>query len=362
MDSTLNLPPILLKEETGVLLLSILLKSINQNWGNNDSHISKMILDYFKFLPLSQTHIDTITKFQQQGVPEWVLYQLAVVYNHPERSSFIINHIQQETNMPTEEIQAVQDLLLKTLAGFKMAVDASPLRQLFIGFHNRDTQERLAKMDELKSQLANCLDFFKPNLNQAEFIFTPSDPLFSDYIGYSLVMSKNQTIFLTHNPLTKTQIYQILRFLLQPIVKQITNSLNESQKQLIYQKTSGKLKQLYGPNIQDIILSEFLTIYYNQIRTNQPLESFNNFQARVHNLSDKEFLQSMEFNKSLRERCAYLGIKNLVEFKAGLKQYYELYFEDQLSQAIFKLYTHYKTQTQLNFEQFAIANFQQYLV
>ncbi len=357
MDQKSNLPSLRFKEEPELLLLSTLLKALNPHWGNLNSQVSKMVLDYFKFIPLNPAYFETIRQFQQAGLTEATLYQLALTYNHPERSEFVLNYLTKQTNLPLEQLHTHQDALLKTLASFKLAVTNSPLRQLFNSYNAKDTHQRLENMEQLKSELAEVYRFFRLKLKQTELLLTPSDPLFSEYLGHSLELSDNQLVLMTHNPQVKTQIYQIMRSLLRPSVEKIIAKLSDQQQQAIYQSTSGKNQQFYGPNPADILLAELISVFYNNVRNHRAIEDFESFQARIRKLSDKEFLQSLEANSALRQRCAYMGIHNLVELKANLRAYFDMFFRDELSTKIYRAYQFYQNQhPNIDFEQFALNN------
>lgn len=358
MNQNNIIPSIRFKEEIGTILLSMLFKSLNPRWGNTDSQLSKMVLDYFKFIVLRPEYTTTIQQFYQHNLSEETLYQLALTYNHPERNDFILKNLSQTTGLPIAILQQHQYALLKTLASFKATVDASPLRQLLTTFQTKDTHRRLETMEQFKQQLTEVYVFFKPQLSQSEFIFTPSDPLFSEYIGHSLQLSGRQIIFLTHNPQVKTQIYQILRTILRPIVQPVIAKLTTEQQQSLHQLASGKMRQLHGPNSVDLIVAELISLYYNQIRDKQPLDDFTTFQARVNRINDKDFLQSLETNSHLRVRCEYLQIHNLIDFKAQLRTYYDMFYQDQLATRLLRLLQTYDNQKNaISFQQFLTNNF-----
>lgn len=357
MDQKSLIPAIRLKEESGLLLLSTLLKSLNPRWGNNNSQAARMVLDYFKFIPINPTFLNAVWQFQQAGLTEETLYQLALTYNHAERSEFALNYLHQQTNIPIEELSRHQDLLLKTLAGFKLSINTSPLHQLFSSFNAKDTHQRLEKIDLLKFEIEDVYRFFRIKPAQTEFIFTPSDPLFSEYIGHTLMLSPTQAVFMTYNPQVKTQCYQVLRLILKPIVQKIITKLSSEQKQGLFESASGKIRQVYGPNPQELLTAELISVYYNNFKAKKPVDDFEAFKARVYKLSDKEFLQSLETNHALRERCEYLGVRNLIEFKAVLRQYYDLFFRDELSLKLYRAYQIYDNQqSNITFEQFALIN------
>lgn len=357
MNPKTNLPAIRLKEEAGLLLLSTLLKSLNPRWGNNNSRVARMVLDYFKFISINSAFLTAVQQFQQAGLTEETLYQLALTYNHPERTDFTLNYLHQHTNIPIEELRHHQESLLKTLAGFKLSLSTSPLQQLFNTFNAKDTHQRLESLETLKAEVADLYGFFRIKPAQSEFIFTPTDPLFSEYVGHALMLSPTQVVFMTYNPQVKAQTYQILRLILTPIVQKVLMQLSNDQKQGLFNSASGKIRQVYGPNPQELLTSELISVYYNNFKTKKPVDDFEAFKARVYELSDKQFLQSLETNHALRERCAYLGIRNLIEFKAGLKQYYDMFFRDELSLKLYRAYQIYNNQqSNIGFEQFALTN------
>lgn len=357
METNLTLPTIRLKEEAGLLLLSALLKSLNPRWGNNNSQASRMVLDYFKFMPINPTFLTAIMQFQQAGLTEETLYQLALTYNHAERVDFILNYLHRQTSIPRDELRHHQELLLKTLAGFKLSLAASPLHQLFSSFNAKDTHARLEKIDQLKHEIEDVYRFFRIKPAQNEFIFTPSDPLFSEYIGHALMLSDSQVVFMTYNPEIKTQCYQVLRLILKPIVQKVLIQLSDEQKSDLFESASGKIRQVYGPNPEELLTTELISVYYNNFKAKKPVDDFEAFKARVYKLSDKEFLQSLETNHALRERCEYLGVRNLIEFKAALRQYYDLFFRDELSLKLYRAYQIYDNQqSNITFEQFSLIN------
>lgn len=356
MNQELTFPSIRLKEEPGVLLLSVLFKSLNPRWGNNSSPIAKMVLDYFKYIPPNPNYLTVIQQFQTAHLSETNLYQLALTFNHQEREQFTLELLSRQTGLAQSVLAQYYQLLIGTLTDFQQTINASPLYQLFVNLNAKDTHQRLADLEELKQALKTAQQFFGLDFRASELIFTPSDPLFSEYIGHHLLLSTNQVVFLTNNNRLKTQLYQALRFLLEPLAEQLITSMSDEQRQKIYQLASGKVKQLYGPNPQVILLASLISVYYNQVHLQLPLDDYTQFHDKVHQLSDKKFLQSLETNHQLKQRCDYLQIRNLVEFKAGLRQYHQMFVQDQLNPVIFTAYKTYQQQaTTINFEQFIIS-------
>lgn len=352
-----NLPSIRVSEERSTLILSILLKSLNPNWGNRNYPIARMISDYFQFIPLNPNSATVIAKFQQAKFSENDLYQLSLTLNHSERNQFVTELLMRRTRLPLETIRQLQEELLTELAEFTKIIDNSPLKQVFTTFQQQDSQRRLEELEELRLQLAAVNDFFQFKPDYSELIFTPTDPLFSDYLGQILWISSTQPLFMTHRPEIKFQIYQFLRYNLEPTIKQVIARLNDAQRQKIIQFSSGKSRQYYGPDPQSLLQAELISVYYNQIKMQKNLANLADFSEQVEKITDKQFLQALESNHQLRERCRYLNIRNLTDFKANLKLYHQTFNQDNLHSLIAKFYRFYQNQRQnITFEQFALLN------
>lgn len=355
--SPTSLPNVRISEEYGTLLLSILLKSLNPAWGNNSYPIARMIGDYFKFLPLDPNTAKVIAKFQQANFSENDLYQLAITFNHSERNQFVLERLMQRTRLPLETITNLQTDLITELNSFSQLIDNSPLKQVFATFQHQDSQQRLEELEELRLQLAEVNQFFQFKTNQIELIFTPTDPLFSEYLGQILWISPSQVLLMTHRSEIKFQIYQFLRLNLEPTVKQLMPKLSDAQRQKIIQYASGKSRQYYGNNPQLLLQTALISVYYNQVKMQRNMADFTTFAKQVDKLTDKQFLQSLETNHQLRDRCRYLNIRNLTEFKANLKLYHQTFNQDNLYPILGKFYQFYQNQRQnITFEQFALLN------
>lgn len=355
--STTNLPNVRISEEYGVFLLSILLKSLNPIWGNNNSSIGRMIGDYFKYLPTNPNTANTIAKFHQFNFSENDLYQLALTFNHSERNHFILEKIMQRTRLPLETMTELQNELLTELADFNKLIENSPLKQVFTSFRNQDSQRRLEELEELRLQLAEVNDFFQFKAIQTELIFLPTDPLFSEYLGQILWISPTQTVLMTHRPEIKFQIYQFLRLNLEPIIKQVMPKLTDAQQQKIVQSASGKSRQYYGTDPQRLLQAALISVYYNQVKMKRNLADFSDFNKQVNKLTDKQFLQSLDANHQLRERCHYLNIRTLTDFKAKLNLYHQTFNQSNLSAILGRFYQFYQNQRQnITFEQFLLIN------
>ena len=71
-------PEIVIQEERGAQLFSLLLKAENPEWGETETPLAKETVDYFRDNPLNLEIIKTIKDFHARGVDEETLYNLAL--------------------------------------------------------------------------------------------------------------------------------------------------------------------------------------------------------------------------------------------------------------------------------------------
>ena len=130
-------PEIVVQEERGAQLFSLLLKAENPEWGETETPLAKETVEYFENNPLSPDILKTIREFNAQGVDEETLYNLALTYQHPERAEKVLEmaaKYKPHVKNPQDVYQKVSALLVR----FDQTFSASPLAEKFIAEIERD--------------------------------------------------------------------------------------------------------------------------------------------------------------------------------------------------------------------------------
>lgn len=355
-------PEIVVQEEMGAQLFSLLLKAENPEWGETETTLAKETADYFRDNPLSPEIIGTIKDFYAQGVDEENLYNIALTYQHPERTKKVLE-MAKEYKPHVKNPQEIHKKVLALLESFDQTFSTSPLAEKFAAEIERDKSERLKRLEETKKRIEDLIDFFKPNsktTNIQKLIFVPTDPLYNANSGRSFFIFSDEQIIISHIDNIDNQDHEFLHGIVNPIIKKLSQQLTDGQKEKITELANEKLKQDYGDEHFSLLCEEFIKTYNNFLKKKEEPQTYEDFTRKISYSNEEQFQKELTKSKNFKANCEEFGIITIKDLKNKSQEYFERFEKNQLRDLIFKIYQEYinhPNKEAENFEQFVLAKF-----
>lgn len=364
----LKTPEILLQEENGAQLLSLLLKANNTEWGSCDGSISGEVKNYFEEHPLNpsiSSFLDEIGALQENGVDEEVLYILALTYGRPERKEGAFKVIR-EHKAYIKNPEELQQKLFGALEIFEHSFILSPLAKKMTAEIEKDKEARKRISAETQARIERLIKFFRPDPATTEIrrvSLMPTDPLYKKDSGAAFVFGQ-ELVLKSHIENPDNLDHEFCHSIINPIVEKLSRLLDEEQKEKIAQFASEKLKQDYGEGHFSLLCEEFIRTYNDVFKKGEKPQSYEDFVQKISTLTEDQFQKFLGQSESLKSRCEKLGIASVEDFKNKSQKYYERFEKNKLRDLIFGFYQKYSTQSERegeNFEQFVLKNFPELL-
>lgn len=359
----LKTPEIVIQNEEGAHLLSLILEARDPKWSNADNPLAKATKEYFEANPLNQEvsgFLDEIRALQKDGVDEEVLYILALTYEHSEREEKAFETIREHKSY-IKEPKELQQKLFKAIETMKQSFSASPLAERFSSETEQDKKARLENLEETKERINRIIDFFKPDSRTtrvSKISLMPTDPLYKVSSGYSFNFGE-EVVLKTHIENPDNLEHEFSHSVINPIVDKLFDQLTPEQKGKISELASKKLKQDYGEGCYSLLCEEFIRTYNDVLKIGRKPQTYEDFQRKMAIISDNQFQKELVWNQNLKTRCDELEIKTIEDFKTKSQEYFERFEKNLLRDMIFDFYQEYinRPDKNVNFEQFVLNNF-----
>lgn len=357
----LKMPEIVIQEEPGIQLFSLLLKAENPKWGEQETEIAKETKEYFEKTPIDSDILKRIKNLQEDGVDEESFYNIALAYKHPER----IEGILKKANRYKPNIKDPQDAcdkFLLVLDSFNESFSTSPLAEKIKREIELDKEKRLENIEDTKKRIEKLINFFKPDSKTTDIkkiSFIPTDPLYDKYSGRAFSAFSGEHIIKSHIDNVDNMDHEFCHGIINPIVDKLSKVLTSEQKEKISSLASYKLKQDYGDYFYSLLCEELIRTYNNVIKKVKTPETYEDFKQKIPEFDEKFFQKEILSNKDFGERCESLGIKSIKEFDDKSKEYFEKFEKNELREIIFELYHEYmdsSSEENDNFEKFLLSN------
>ena len=355
-------PEIVVQEEKGAQLFSLLLKAENPEWGETETPLAQETTEYFRNNPIDPEIMKTIKEFYKEGVDEETLYNLALTYQHPERAEKVLE-MAAKYKPHVKNPQEVYQKVLSLLENFDQTFSTSPLAEKFATEIERDKNERLQRMEETRERIKSLIDFFKPDSKTTDvkkLSFVPTDPLYKKNSGRAYSAFPGEQIIISHIDNIDNQDHEFLHGIINPIVEKLSKRLTDEQKEKISQIASEKLKQDYGDGHFSLLCEEFIRTYNDVLKRGERPQTYDNFVQKISGITEDQFQKFLTESVSLKARCEELGISTVDDFKNKSEKYFEKFEKNPLRDLIFELYQEYSDRQDKeteNFEQFILKNF-----
>ena len=363
----MKIPEIVIQEERGTQLFSLLLKAENPKWGETETSLVKETAQFFKDNPLSLDILETIREFHKQGVDEETLYNFALTYQHPERVEKVFEMAEKykpHVKKPKEIYQRFAAILEKIDQTFSV----SPLADKFATKLEQDKNERLKRMEEIRKRVEALIDFFRPDSKTTDvkkLNFVQTDPLYKPNSGRNFSAFPHEQIIISHIDNILNQDHEFLHGIINPIVEKLSEILTDEQKKKISQFASEKLKQDYGDEYFSLLCEEFIRTYteiFSKGKTPQDYKTYEDFAQRISGDKEDEFQKELKESETFQKRCDELEIKTSEDLKNKSREFFERFGleKSHLRDLIYEFYREYSNRSDKeteNFEKFVLVKF-----
>ncbi|MCK6462629.1 MAG: hypothetical protein L6Q29_02310 [Candidatus Pacebacteria bacterium] len=355
-------PEIVVQEERGAQLFSLLLKAENPEWGETETPLAKETTEYFRDNPIDPEILKTIKDFYEEGVDEETLYNLALTYQHPERAEKVLETAA-KYKPHVKNPQEVCQKFLALLENFDQTFSASPLSEKFTVEIERDKNERLQRIEETRKRIGSIIDFFKPyskTTDVKKLSFVPTDPLYKKNSGRNFSAFPGEQIIISHVDNVDNQDHEFSHGIINPIVEKLSQQLTDEQKEKISRLANEKLKQDYGDGHFSLLCEEFIRTYNDVFKRGEKPQTYEDFVQKISGTTEDQFQKFLLESISLKARLEQFGINTIDDFKNKSQEYFEKFEKNPLRDLIFEFYQEYSNRTHKeaeNFEQFVLAKF-----
>lgn len=355
-------PEIVVREERGAQLFSLLLKAENPEWGETETPLAKETAEYFRDNPIDREILKTIKGFYEEGIDEETLYNFALAYQRPERAEKVLE-MAAKYKPHVKNPQEVYQKVLALLKRFDQTFSASPLAEKFSAEIERDRNERLERTEEAGKRIETLIDFFRPDsktTDVSKLSFVPTDPLYKKNSGRNFSAFPGEQIIISHIDNIDNQDHEFLHGIINPIVEKLSQRLTDEQKEKISQLASAKLEQDYGDGHFGLLCEEFVRTYNDVLKRGEKPQTYKDFVRKISGITEDQFQKFLVDSQNFRARCEQLEIKTIEDFKNKSQEYFEKFEKNQLRDLIFEIYQEYVNRPDKeaeNFEQFVLAKF-----
>lgn len=358
----MKVPEIVVQEERGAQLLSLLFKAEDPQWGEIETPLAEETTEYFTENPIDPEILKTIEDFHEAGIDEETLYNFALIYQHPERAEKIFELVK-KYKPHVKNPQKVCQKVLSLLELFDQFFSVSLLADKFAAEIERDRNERLQQIGETKKIIKSLIDFFKPDsktTNVKKLNFVPTDPLYKKNSGRNFFVFPSEQIIISHIDNIDNQEHEFAHGIINPIVEKLSQQLNDEQKEKISRLASEKLKQDYGAGYFSLLCEELIRTYNDVFKLGVGPQTYEDFVQKISEVTDEQFQQFLTESANLKARCKQFEIKTIDDFRNKSQEYFDKFEKNPLRDLIFELYQEYadcSDQDNKNFEQFLLSKF-----
>lgn len=362
----MKLPEIKVAGEKGEVLLSILFKGYNSEWGGHEHELVRETEKFFEQNPLSDGSLEflqEIKALEDGGVDEEVLYEIALTLNNPERVGAVVDFIS-KYKYPMPDFHRLREKLIIALTELELSLPAD-LKKRIQQATTKDIDERNKNIEATKKQIANLIDFFKPDPKTTKIkriTILPTDFLYHEQSGTAFEFG-DMTILRSHIDNPSNLEHEFLHSVINPIVEKLGKQLTEEQKGKISNLGSYRLRveEGYGNGYESLLCEEFIRTYNDVIQKGEKPLSYADFIQKIGELNEGQFEEILRKDEKLRSRCAQFEIVTLKDLREKSKEYYDRFDEGGLRDIIFNFYQKYIKEKEkgnkINFENFVLNEF-----
>lgn len=358
----LKTPEILIQKEYGAQLFSLILKAQDPQWGETETPLAREVTEYFNQNPLPPNILDLIEAFKAEGVDEETLYNMALTYQHPERTEHVLE-MAKEYKPYVKDPMALYTAFISALEEFDGIYSDSSLAPEINDEIEKDRERRLEGIDVTEKRIKELIDFYLPDVRSTDISrvsFVPTDPLYRKNSGRAFSAFPGEQIIISHIDNIDNQDHEFCHGIINPIVRKLSDVLTEEQKNRVSQLASGKLREDYGEGYFSLLCEEFIRTYNDVIKKGEQLPTYDDFYGKISSLTEEEFDKFSRESENLRNRLGELEINTLEDFKRKSREYYERFEKNELRELVYGIYQEYMNRPDkdgVNFEMFVLSKF-----
>jgi len=374
-NEKLLLPPeIIIGQEKGIHIMSLMLKAYDSRWGNNDHELARATKEYFGKNALDEEirkSLDDLRILKEGGVDEETLLNLSLCYSHPERSEDILAYLEECKDI--DNLREVQKNVLSLMEKFQEKTAANPeflvLENKFDDEAQKDIKEREDHLADCKSEMIGVLDYFRP-MKATTAIDTvkilPTNFLYREDSGKAFVADNQIEIMVSLKEFEKggQWTHEFLHSIINPITDKLSENLTDVEMDKIIELSSAKLKKRYGENM-GLLNESLIRTYVNFFQNKSGAYGYEYFKNAVDHTSEETFEKHFNEDEGFKKDCTDLGIFSLKDLSEKSKEYFDRYEKDMLGKMSYDLYEDYekeiKAKREMNFENFVLEKFRDYL-
>ncbi|MBL7021866.1 hypothetical protein ISR92_00860 [Patescibacteria group bacterium] len=358
----MKLPEIEVQEKKGPMLLSILLRGYDHDFGGHQHELSQEVDNFFKQNPLNEETINflkEIRAIESNGIDGETLFNMALTRETNETET--LSKFVSEYKNPIQNLQEIRDKLIEALNNLETSLP-SELMDKFAEATSEDISMRNNNLEDPQKRIKQLIEFFKPNAKTTKIekiIILPTNFLFDEKSGSCMFGPNNDMYISSHIDNPHNMEHEFLHSVINPIITKLEAQLTDDQKMKIVELASNNLKysQEYGEEYYSLLCEEFIRTYNDIFQKDDKPLTEDDFVQKIDSVSDEQFNDAITNNDILRKQCSQLNISTLEELKRRSKEYYDKFEKNDLRNIIFSLYQEYEKEKGTNFEQFVLEQF-----
>ncbi len=357
-SEVMSTPEIVVQEEKGLQLFSLLQKARNSDWGKKNGSLVEKTTQYFKDNPVDPEILKTLDELYEQGADEESLYNAALTYQHPERGIDQILEMAAKYKPWLKDPEGAFRKFLSVLEQFDRDFSGSPLAAEFDDHVKQDMSKWREKEASTREVVEEVIAFFRPDPNTTNvdrLIFAPTDPLVEKTSGRSFTGFQGEQVIASHVDNEHNQVHEFCHSIINPVIEKLVLRLTDEQLEKVPQLASETLIEEGYQGPFNLLCEEFVRTY------NDKPVTYEGMIKTISDLTEEDFQEILEIQKGkLKSRCEQLGIETLEDLKSKSREYFDRFLINRLHELILELYQEYKDRPNPeaeNFEQFALRKF-----
>lgn len=372
----MEIPEIKVKKEDGLFLTSLILKSLNPDWGSDEYELAKETTEYFLKNSINRNVGDffgEIRALKDGGIDEESLFILSLTFNHPEREEAAIATLEKYKPW-IKDPRGLHTRFVCVLKEFKDSTIAKELRVSFETETDRDIEQRERRLPQTRERISRLIDFFQPDMSTTPVTrieMLPTNFLYPKNAGAGFHFG-NELVIMSNIDNDDNVDHEFLHSAINPIVEKLESTLTESQKEAVLERTSGRLRENYGEHFFSVLCEEFIRTYNDWFKKSKKPPTVSEFMRDVRGqlLQNKELDDFVEETtgggtKKIPFTLRLAGIRTMSDWEDDSRRYFNKYKQSDVQNMVYDAYITYTKEREqnpdLNFETFISEKFSRFV-
>ncbi len=374
-NEVIKAPEIIIREEKGVTLMTLLLKAYTKNFSSDDNELIFKIKNYFTDNPLEQKFVDYLNEikaFDFPGTDGEALFNIALAYGNENRLDALFDFIA-KNKKSIENAKSLQKEIFLIFNSLDKSLPSS-LKKDINDYIFQDIKLRKEKINDYKKIIEDTIDFYKPKKETTkinQIVMLPTNILNDKKSGAAFIFN-NELFISSHIENFHNVNHEFLHSIVNPIVDKLDKHLTNEEKERISCLASFNLKaniseggQGYGSNYYSLLCEELIRTYNDIFQYNEKPIRYEDFFDKIEKMNQNQFNELLKNNKSFVKQCSQLDILTLTDFKIKEKEFFDTYIKNELREIIYEIYQDFEVEKNkdknIAFEDFILQKFKNYL-